>query len=399
MEEYYMSKALDGIKVLELTHVISGPVCGMLLGDLGAEIIKVERPGAGEFYREEALKNEKGVSLVYPAYNRNKKGITLNYKEQRGRELLLELVKWCDILIENLRPGLLNKMGLGYQELKKINPKLIMVSISGFGQTGPYAMKPAFDMTISAISGFMSLNGPEGQPTKTGPAVSDFLSGIYGALAALAALRNCERTGEGQYIDVSMMECAMSILDAFFAQSQFTGTEPTTMGNRRANYAPVNAFKAKDGSIYIAASLQKHWEALSRLMGREELIGDPRYINACTRKKREEELEAMVEKWTMQFKSAELIEMLEKNDIPCAPIQTINQVRNDPHVKARGSILEFDYPGLGSYPVPSLVPRFSAMEIQTERAPLLGEHNDEVLGKLLGCTPEELNQLRESRII
>ncbi|MDR2478371.1 MAG: CoA transferase [Treponema sp.] len=394
-----MSKALDGIKVLELTHVISGPVCGMILGDLGAEIIKVERPGTGEFYREQALKNADGVSLVFPSYNRNKKGVTLDYKEERGRALLLGLVKWCDVLIENLRPGLLNKMGLGYEELRKINPKLIMVSISGFGQTGPYAMKPAYDMTISAISGFMSLNGPEGQPTKAGPAVSDFLSGIYGALSVLAALRNRDKTGEGQYIDISMMDCAMSILDAFFAQSQFTGVEPGGMGNRRANYAPVNAFKTKNGSVYIAASLQKHWEALTRLMGREDLYDNPLYADSNARKKREDELEALVGTWTMRFESAELIEMLEKNDIPCAPVQSINQVRNDPQVQARKSILEFDYPGLGSYPVPATVPRFSTMEIQTRRAPLLGEYNDEVFGGLLGCTLEELKQLKEKNII
>jgi crotonobetainyl-CoA:carnitine CoA-transferase CaiB-like acyl-CoA transferase len=394
-----MSKALDGIKVLELTHVISGPVCGMILGDLGADIIKVERPGTGEFYREQALKNVEGVSLVYPSYNRNKKGVTLDYKKERGRELLLGLVKWCDVLIENLRPGLLNKMGLGYQDLTKINPKLIMVSISGFGQTGPYAMKPAYDMTISAISGFMSLNGPEGQPTKSGPAISDFLSGIYGALSVLAALHSREKTGEGQYIDISMMDCAVSILDAFFAQSQFTGVEPAGMGNRRANYAPVNAFKTKDGSVYIAASLQKHWEALTKLMDRGDLYSNPLYADSNARKKREEELEALVEEWTMRFGTAELVEKLEKNDIPCAPVQTINQVRNDPHVKARGSIFEFDYPGLGSYPVPASVPHFSTLEIQKQRAPLLGEHNDDVFGGLLGCTPEELKQLKEKEII
>lgn len=393
-----MSKALDGIKVLELTHVVSGSVCGMLLGDLGADIIKVERPGVGEFYRDQALKKD-GISLVYPSYNRNKKSVTLNYKDARGRELLLELVKWCDILIENLRPGLLNKMDLGYESLRKINPKLIMVSISGFGQTGPYAMKPAYDMTISAISGFMSLNGPEGQPTKTGPAVSDFLSGIYGAFAALGALRNCEQTGEGQYIDVSMMECAMSILDAFFAQSQFTGVEPTSMGNRRANYAPVNAFKTKDGSVYMASTLQKHWEALTKLMGREDLYDDPCYADSNERKKHEKELEAIVEAWTMQLESTELVDMLEKSGIPCAPIQTINQVRNDPHVKARGSITEFDYPGLGSYPVPALPPRFSTMEIPLKRAPLLGEHNEAVFCGMLGCTPEELEALRERQVI
>jgi crotonobetainyl-CoA:carnitine CoA-transferase CaiB-like acyl-CoA transferase len=260
-------------------------------------------------------------------------------------------------------------------------------------------MKPAYDMTISAISGFMSLNGPEGQPTKSGPAISDFLSGIYGALAVLAALHNRGKTGEGQYIDIAMMDCAVSILDAFFAQSQFTGVEPAGMGNRRANYAPVNSFKTKDGSVYIAASLQKHWEALTKLMDRDDLYSNPLYADSNARKKREEELEALVGEWTLRFMTAELVEKLEENDIPCAPVQTINQVRNDPHVKARGSILEFDYPGLGSYPVSAPVPRFSNLEMQKRRAPLLGEHNDEVFGGMLGCTQEELKQLKEKGII
>jgi len=395
-----MSKALEGVKVLELGHVVSGPVCGMLLGDLGAEVIKVERPGTGEFYREEALKNADGISCVFPAYNRNKKSVTLNYKDKRGRELLLELVRWCDVLIENLRPGLLVSMGLGYEDLKKVNPKLIMASISGFGQTGPYASKPAYDMTIAAISGLMSLNGPEGQPTKTGPAVSDFLSGIYGAFAVLAALRDLEQNGgDGQYIDVSMMDCAISILDAFFAQSQFTGIEPKSMGNRRANYAPVNAFKTVDGSIYMAASLQKHWVALAKLMGREDLLTDPLYADSNTRKKNELGLEVIVEEWTSRMKSADLIGLLESNGIPCAPIQSVEQVRNDPHTIARGSILEFDYPGLGSYPVAALPPRFSTLEIQAVRAPLLGEHNDEVFGSLLGCGVGELKMLMEKGTI
>ena len=394
-----MSKALEGIKVLELTHVISGPVCGMILGDLGAEVIKVERPGTGEFYREQALKNEDGVSLVYPTYNRNKKCITLNYKDDRGRELLLDLVKWCDVIIENFRPGLLSEMKLGYEDLKKINPRLIMVSISGFGQTGPYAMKPAYDMTISAISGFMSLNGPEGQPTKAGPAVSDFLSGIYGALAALAAIRNRDVNGEGQNVDVAMMECAMSILDAFFAQSRFTGVEPATLGNRRANYAPVNAFKTSDGGVYIAASLQKHWESLTSLMNRDDLRADPRYSDSIKRKERELELEAIVEAWTADFTSDELAALLERNNIPCAPIRTINQVAEDPHVRERGSIMEFDYPGLGAYPVPAFPPKFSSLEIQKKRAPLLGEHNEEVLRELLGCAASELEELRKRGVI
>ena len=394
-----MKKALEGIKVLELGHVISGPYCSMLLGDMGAEVIKIERPFVGEFYRAEAIKNEDGISLVYPSYNRNKTSITLNLKSEKTKEIFFALIRNTDIFIENYRPGLLKKMGLGYDELKKVNPKLIMVSISGFGQTGPCAAKTAFDMTISAVSGFMSLNGPEGQPTKSGPAVSDFLSGIYGALGALAALRHCERTGEGQYIDISMMDSMVSILDAFFAQSKFTGVEPKAMGNRRNNYSPVNSFPVKDGHVYIAASLQKHWESLARLMNRQDLLEDPDYATSIQRKGREEELEAIVSAWSNTFATTELIKLLEANDIPCAPVQSINQVRQDPQVLARDTIIELEYPGIGSYPMPRFVPVFSTLETPRMSPPTLGNGNEQVYQKLLGYSAEEYQEFIEKGVI
>lgn len=394
-----MSTALEGIKVVELSHVISGSYCGMLLGDMGASIIKIERPGSGEFYRDEALKNEEGVSLVFPAYNRNKKGITLNIKDPKAKEILHKLIKDCDVFIENYRPGLLKKMGFGYDDLKKVNPKLIMVSISGFGQNGPYAMKPAYDMTIAAVSGFMSVNGPEGVPMKSGPAISDFLSGIYGALGAMAALRNCERTGEGQYVDISMMESSMSILDAFFAQERFSEIKPVSMGNRRANYAPVNSFQVKDGHVYVAASLQKHWEALTGLMDRKDLYEDPRYDTASNRKKHEEELEDIVQAWAIQYDSKGLIALLDERGIPCSPVQTLSQVLNDPHVAARNSMIEFEYPGVGNYPVAAFAPKFSTMTVPVQRAPLLGEHNKEVYVNWLGYKETELEEMQKNHTI
>lgn len=394
-----MSTALEGIKVVELSHVISGSYCGMLLGDMGADVIKIERPEKGEFYRDEALKNEDGISLVFPAYNRNKRGITLNIKDPEAKGIIHKLIRGCDIFIENYRPGLLKKMGFGYEELKKINPRLIMVSISGFGQTGPYAMRPAYDMTIAAVSGFMSVNGPEGVPMKSGPAVSDFLSGIYGAIGAMAALRHSEQTGEGQYVDISMMECSMSILDAFFAQSQYSQVKPKSMGNRRANYAPVNSFKVRDGYVYIAASLQKHWEALTTVMKRKDLYNNPKYDISANRKKYEDELEAVVQEWALQYNSGELIALLDKNGIPCSPVQTLGQVMADPHVAARKSLIEFDYPGIGSYPVAGFTPKFSTMKVKVRRAPLLGEHNQEVYVHELGYTEAEFDAMKKNQTI
>lgn len=394
-----MSRVLDDINVLELTHVISGSYCGMLLGDLGADVIKIERPEKGEFYRDQALKNEDGVSIIYPTYNRNKKGITLNLKDPKAIEIIHKLIKDCNIFVENYRPGLLKKMGLDYESLKKINPKLIMVSISGFGQDGPSALRPAYDMTISAVSGFMSVNGEHGKPTKSGPAISDFLSGIYGAFGAVAALRNQEKTGEGQYIDVSMMECSMSILDAFFAQNRFGKEKPTGTGNRRPNYAPVNVFKSKDGYVYIAASLDKHWQALATLMERKDLLEDTRFKTNISRKAEEDYLEDIVAQWVKEFSKKDLIAILDKAGIPCSSVQNLDDVVKDPQVIARNSIVEFDYPGVGTYPVPRFVPKFSSIEVPLERAPLLGEHNKEVYINILGYSKEEYEEMIKNKTI
>lgn len=394
-----MSKVLEGVKVLEFTHVISGSYCGMLLGDLGADVLKMESPGKGEFYRSEALKNENGVSLLYPNYNRNKRGFTLNLRAPEAKKIALELIEKTDVFVENMRPGLLSGMGLSYDALKKVNPGLIMVSISGFGQTGPYASKPAYDMTISAVSGFMSVNGPEGTPMKSGPAISDFLSGIYGAFGALAAVLHREKTGEGQYIDVSMMECSMSILDAYFAQTRFTGAPPQAVGNRRPNYAPVNTFPARDGFVYIAPSTQKSWEALARLMGREDLLTDPRFSQQLIRKQNEAALEAIVAEWSARHTTLELQSLLDGEQIANAPVQDVGQVMEDPQVRARKSLLELDYPGIGSYPMAALTPKFSTLEVSQRRAPLLGEHNREVYCQVLGYSEGALEELQRSGVV
>lgn len=215
----------------------------------------------------------------------------------------------------------------------------------------------------------------------------------------MAALRNCEQTGEGQYVNVSMMECTMSILDTFFAQQKYSDIKPMSMGNRRANYAPVNSFKVKDGYFYIAASLQKHWDALTTLMERRDLFENPKYTTNIDRKLCEEELEEIVQEWALKYNTEEMIKLLEKSGIPCAPVQTIEQVYNDPHVKARNSIMEIDYPGIGSYPVAAFTPKFSTMEMQKKRAPLLGEHNEDVYINVLGYTREEYEEMKENQTI
>ena len=394
-----MNKPLEGIRVIEFTHVISGPFCGMLLGDLGAEMIKVENPSTGEYTRTAGARTPDGISLWYLAFNRNKKSITLNLKDAKARELLTQLIKDSDVLLENFRPGLLEEMGFGYEDLKKINPRIIVASISGFGKNGPYEKKTAFDMTTAAMSGFMAVNGLPELPMKTGPAVSDFLAGLYGALAIVSAIRYRDITGKGQFIDVAMMDSAMSILESAFAELTILKREPQRIGNRRPNNAPSTVFKASDDFIYIAALFQVHWEKLCKLIGREDLLAVPAYKTMQDRYKCVDEIEAIVAEWVKDKPAAEVLAALEEQLIPCARVNRLQGVLDDPNVKARNSIVEFDYPGVGKYPVAAFTPRFSEIQVDVTRPPLLGEHSKEVYCGLLGCTEEEFAVLQESKVI
>ncbi|WP_392561098.1 CaiB/BaiF CoA-transferase family protein [Orbus sturtevantii] len=400
-EQKKMKGPMEGVRILDFTHVISGPFSTMLLADMGAEVIKIEKPGEGEFYRAEGTKNEAGVSIVYPNYNRNKKGITLNIKSSKAVELLKKMVAKADVFVENQRPGLLASIGLGYEDLKAINPKIIYASISGFGQDGPYARKPAFDMTIAAISGLMSVNGIEGTvPTKTGAAFSDFISGIYAALGIVAALRKRDKTGEGSYVDVGMFDSILSVLDDFIPKYKVTGKEPTRFGNRRAGFAPVNVFPVKNGEyVYIAGSFQKQWEALASLIGREELITDPRFKDNTGRKQHEALLESIVEEWSLTKTSQDAVIELEKAGIPCAPVKGIGDLFKDEHIQARNSIIECDYPGIGKYAMAANPIRISNYQQPVERAPMLGEHNESILNELLGYTADDIVLLKREGVI
>ena len=394
-----LSTALEGIRVVEFSHVISGPFCGQLLGDMGAEVIKVERPEKGEFYRQEGRKNEDGISVIFPTYNRNKKDITLNVQDPRSLELFHELIKKCDIMIENYRPGLLKKLGFGYEDLKKINPKLIMVSISGFGQDGPDAKKLAYDMTIAACSGIMSVTGEPGFPMKAGISIADFTSGMYGAMSAIAALRHRELTGEGQYIDVSMMESSMSFMDAYFGETYFLQHDPVPVGNSRPTYSPVGCFKTKDGNILISCTKEDHWEQFARRSGHEELIGKPGWESGIIRKNRDPEVLQLAQDWAAQYTNDEAAELLEAAGIPNAPVLTCTKIMEHPQVKHRNSIMFQDYPGVGKYASVAFVPKFSTMDTPQKRAPLLGEHNKEIYGDLLGFSDEKLQEYKDAKVI
>lgn len=394
-----MSTALEGIRVVEFSHVISGSFCGQLLGDMGAEVIKVERPEKGEFYRQEGRKNEAGISLIFPNYNRNKKDITLNVQDPRSKELFYNLIKKCDIMVENYRPGLLKKLGFGYEDLKEINPKLIMVSISGFGQDGPDAKKLAYDMTIAACSGVMSITGEPGHPMKSGFSMADFVSGMYGAMTAVAALRHRDATGEGQYIDVSMMESSMSFMDAYFPETYFLGHDPIPVGNSRPTYSPVGCFKTKDGNILISCTKEDHWNKLAKVMGKADLIGTPGWEDGLTRKQNDPAALNLTQDWVSQYTNDEAAAILEEAGVPNAPVLTPMKIMENPQVKFRNSIMFQDYPGVGKYPSVAFVPKFSTLETPQKRAPLLGEHNDEIYGELCGFSAEQIKLYKDAKVI
>lgn len=370
----------------------------MLLGDLGAEIIKIENPDKGEYGRTAGAKTPTGISLWYPTYNRNKKAITLNLKNTKAIDILRKLTTESDVVLENFRPGLLDELGLGYQDLKKINPQIIMASISGFGKNGPFEKKTAFDMTIAALSGFMSVNGLPDLPMKTGPAISDFLAGLYGALSIVSAIRFRDKTGKGQFIDIAMMDCAMSILEGVFAEFMILGREPQRIGNRRANNAPSNVFKASDGYVYIAAMFEKQWEKLCKLMAREDLLEVPEYKTMQGRYKHADAIEAVVADWAKNKTAVDLVELLDGQLIPCAPIKKLKDVVEDENVKARNSIVEFDYPGIGKFPVIAFPPRFSEISPEINRPPLLGESNKEIFCGLLGYTDQQYEEMKEEQV-
>lgn len=396
-----MNKPLKGIKILEMSHVIAAPFTGMLLGDLGAEIIKIERPGEGEYGRNAAPKMPNGSSLWYPSYNRNKKAITLDFKSEKGREVILKLIKECDIYLENFRPGLLDKMGLGYEDVNKINPNIIMVSLSGYGQKGPYLNKTAFDMTILAISGLMALTGePDGGPMKMATSVADFIAGLYGVIGTMAALKHKDLTGEGQYVDVSMLDGILSVLETSIAEFDLLGNEPPRPGNKRAYTGPSNAFKTKDGYVYIAGFFKNHWIKLCKVIGREDLLELERFKDGPSRKKNEVELEAIIGEWCVDKTIDETLQILEEEGVPCAPVNTIERVVNDPHVDECGSIISFDYPGIGEFKMAGFPIKFSKFNTNVEmRPPTLGEHNEEVICELLGYTKQEFEEMKNNKVL
>jgi crotonobetainyl-CoA:carnitine CoA-transferase CaiB-like acyl-CoA transferase len=392
--------ALAGVKVLDLTRVLAGPFATMMLADMGAEVIKIEVPGTGDDSRQFGP-FVNGESSYYMNLNRNKKGVTLNLKG-RGKEIFLEMVKKADIVVENYRPGTMEKLGLGYEELKKVNPKIVYGAVSGFGHYGPYKDRAGYDIIGQAMSGLMSTTGwPGGEPTRTGTAMSDILAGLSVAIGLLAALRHRDVAGHGQKVDVSLVDATVASMEIINQIYLVEGRLPQRIGNRYESTYPYDSFKANDGSLVIGAANDKLWQKLCVIMGQPELGEKAEFDTNWKRVQRHEEVKVLVEAWTITKPVKEIVDALLAVGIPAAPINNIEQVVNDPHIAgAREMFVEVDHPKAGKMKITGSHIKLSDTKpcIKTP-APLLGQHNEEVYKDFLGLSADEIAAMKKDGLL
>lgn len=380
-----MAKVLDGIRVLDLSRVLAGPYCTMMLADFGADIIKIEPPEVGDDSRAFGPFIGK-ESAYFMSLNRNKRSMTLNFKNEAECELFREMVKQADVVVENYRPGTMEKFGLGYEELRTINPRLVYAACSGFGHTGPYKDKPAYDIIVQAMGGIMSITGPEGgEPTRVGASIGDIMAGMFTAYGVMLALFHRERTGEGQKVDVGMLDCQLAVLENAIARYVTSGEVPKPLGNRHPAITPFASFAAADGSIIVGAGNDRLWERLCNILGCPELVKDERFVTNGARTTHAKELAVLLNGIFRQKSIAEWVALLEGAGLPCAPINTIDRIVNDPHIAAREMIVEVEHPVAGSLKMPGVPVKLSAAPGRVEHhAPLLGQHQAEILKEILG---------------
>ena len=391
-----MPAPLDGIRVLDLSRFIAGPLCAQILGDMGAEVIKVERPH-GEDARDQGARY-RAESVYTMAFNRNKHGITLDTRHPAALDILERLVRVSDVLVENYRPGTIDEMGLGVARLRELEPRLVVTSLSGFGQTGPLAHRALFDPIAQAMSGLMSLTGePGGPPTLTGTYIADHLAGLYGAIGTLLALRERDRTGEGQVVDVASLDSLFSSLGTRPLEAAMLGLTPGRSGSRDPFSAPANVFRATDGYVYIHGGTDSLYPRLCTAIGRSDLAGDPRFRDVPGRMSAVEELEAAVSTWTSVRSVADVSEVLAGAGVPFGPVAEIADVAASPQIAAREMLVEIEHPTLGQLVVTGLPVKLSATPGSVRKAPpMVGEDNDHVYGDLLGYSPTEIAELRAS---
>jgi crotonobetainyl-CoA:carnitine CoA-transferase CaiB-like acyl-CoA transferase len=397
-----MAKALEDVRILDLTRVIAGPFATTLLADLGAQVIKVELPGRGDDGRY-GFPTVNDVPVAFLALNRNKKGITLDIRKPQGGEILRRLVAEVDIVVENFAAGTMERWGYGFGNLSAINPGLIYASLSGFGQTGPYANRTSYDIIAQAMGGLMAMTGfADGPPTRGGGSLGDFIGGTFLAVAILAAVHQRQRTGKGQMVDVSNMDAIFSMLDNWPTIHALTGKLPQRGGNRHPFVAPYDCYRAKNGDVVIGVGNSALFRTLMTAIGKEELGRDPRYKAPTARLERHDEVNRIVADWVSNHTVEEVLECLgpEGANVPCAPVMTVDRLIEDPHVLAREMIVELPHAKLGTVPVTGVPFKLSESDPGIDRlGPELGEHNGEIYGGLLGLSDHEIEGLRAADVI
>lgn len=396
-----MSGPLAGVRVVDLTHYMAGPVCTLLLRDLGAEVIKVE-PLDGEPGRLGAYPAPHGESLTFQVHNRGKMSTTVDVKKEEGKEVVRDLVRISDVFVENFRPGVIQRIGFGYEELRKINPTIVMASISGFGQTGPYSRWPAVDFIAQAMSGHMSLNGQPGDPpTKYGVEMGDYGGGVFGALSVSGALYRRAVSGQGEYIDISMLDAMVFQLNYHPIRYKYAGLLYGRIGNRVAGSGASGAYRCKDGHVAFAVGGDIRWKKLAQMIGRPELADDPRYVRSTQRWEHHDEIDAVIEEWTQQRSVSEVVEIAHQHDQIVGPVHSLPDLFADGHLRARNMFVEVEHPLGDRFTLPGTIfkMRNSHPPAVTSAAPLLGEHNGDVFCDLLGYTQEELHALEEAEIV
>lgn len=393
--------ALNGVRVLDLSRVLAGPFCTMMLADMGAEVIKIEIPRKGDDSRQFGP-FVNGESAYYMNLNRNKKGITLNLKDPKGKELFIKMAKKADIVMENFRPGTMEKLGIGYEELKKVNPGIIYAAVSGFGQYGPYRDRPGYDIIGQAMGGLMSTTGdPSGEATRTGTAMADVLAGLSVAIGILAALQSRHVNGLGQKVDVSLVDSTVASMEIINQIYLVEGRIPQRIGNRYESTYPYDSFLAKDGSLVIGAANDKLWQILCEVMGNKELAFRPEFEQNCKRVERHEEVKRIIEAWTLTKPVDEIVDILLKAGVPAAPINTIDRVVNDPHIGgAREMFVEVEHPIAGKMKLTGCHIKLSETKPGIRSpAPLLGQHNEEVYGEIIGLSKGEIKAMTEAKLM
>ncbi|MBF4691891.1 CaiB/BaiF CoA transferase family protein [Fusibacter ferrireducens] len=394
-----MKQALEGLKILDMTRVLAGPYCTMVLADLGADVIKIEAPKKGDDSRQFGP-YVNGESAYFMSINRNKRSMTLDLKNPEAKTIFFELIKNVDIVVENFRPGTMEKLGFGYDVLKEVNPRLIYAASSGFGHTGPYSKRPAYDGVVQAMGGIMSITGQlGGKPTRVGPSVGDITAGLFTAIGILAAVNHLKDTGEGQKIDVSMLDCQVAILENALARYFATGISPKPAGNKHASIVPFEPFETSDGEIMIAAGNDNLWKKFCIEIGQEALADDEKFATNPQRNAHYDELKTILSEILKTKSTADWYANLTKAGVPCGPINNIEMVTKDEQVIQREMVVEVEHSVAGTTHIPGVPIKMSKTPGSIKKAaPILGEDTYEILKELLNYSDEKIDQLKMNQV-